>query len=86
MTTYKQLTEADKGMIVGLKIDERSDRDIGKILGRHHQTISHWYNRYQSSGQSENSPSGHRPEKLSKREKHASKFYVAVILLYLSER
>ena len=63
MTTYKQLTEAEKG----LKIDERSDRDIEKILG-HHQTISHWYNRYQSSGQWENSPSGHRPEKLSKRE------------------
>lgn len=68
MKTYKQLTEAEKGMIVGLKIDERSDRDIGKILGRHHQTISHWYNRYQSSGQWENSPSGNRPEKLSKRE------------------
>ena len=55
MTTYKQLTEAEKGIIVGLKIDERSDRDIEKILGRHHQTISHWYNRYQSSGQCKNS-------------------------------
>jgi hypothetical protein len=65
---YFQLSDEEKGIIIGMKNKNASYREIGLHLGRDHSSVRRFYDKYEQSGDSSRSDGSGRPHKLKERD------------------
>jgi transposase len=65
---FNQLSDTEKGIIIGLKLKNESYREIENEIGRDHSTVQCFWEKYESTGDTKSRNGSGRPRKLSCRD------------------
>ena len=64
----RELTDIQKGAIIGMKLAGETDVSIHKSTGINRRTINYLWNKYKKTGSTNNTQRSGRPPKLTKRD------------------
>jgi len=74
--SYTQLSDFEKGVIVGMKHMKASGRDVASFIERDQRTVNRFYSHYVKTGDMQSKSGGTRVKKLSDKDIRRIKFLV----------